>query len=629
MNVGTKRVSGIIEVTRSGKGFLIQEGEEKDVPILKDALGGALHGDVVEVEVKTGKHETLGRVLRVIERKRTTFVGEVVAGAPTPMLKPDDPRVYFPFMITEVGTATVGDKAVIDVTDWSAPPKAKVREVLGRAGEHETEMRAVLAARGFELGFPPAVLAEARGLYERRWSEEDLKDREDFRTTFTMTIDPEDAKDFDDAISLKELPDGNREVGVHIADVSFFVRPGSAIDAEALKRATSVYLVDRTVPMLPPELSEDLCSLMPNVDRLTFSAVFTIDTGNHVIARRFGRGIIKSAKRFTYEEADLALVDRALPYHKELAELWALASKLRKERVEAGAVMFDREEVKPVLNEKKEVVGFKRSAATPSHHLIEELMLLANREVAEYASKKLGKKSRLFVYRIHDLPKPEKIEELGMYLKALGYALPEGKKLQGKDLNALFMAIKGTPEERLIKTASVRAMAKAVYTTANIGHFGLAFDDYAQFTSPIRRYPDLMVHRTLATILKGERITEAPADIEIKAVHASERGEAAAEAERASVKLKQVEYFAKHIGETRKGVVSGVSEWGIYVEDTETMAEGMVRLMTLTDDSYIYDPKKYAVVGFKTKKVIALGDPVTYTVDGVDLEQRTIDFRLV
>lgn len=651
-----KRLSGVLDVIRSGKkGFLIQEDTD-DIEVPMEWLGGALSGDIVEVELGFKYGKTMARVIRVIERKTNSFVGEVVRGADGMFLKPDNTRVYLPIRIVGAEGASVGNKVVVEVVDWEKTPvTAEIKSVLGVAGDHETEMKAIIVARGFDSDFPKAVLDEAQKLYEHAWDEEEIKRREDFRTTLTFTIDPDTAKDFDDALSLKFLEDGNYEVGVHIADVSYFVRPKSILERETYKRATSIYLVDRTIPMLPPQLSEDLCSLKPNVDRLVFSAIFTVNKNHDVIDRRFVRGIINSQKRFTYDEADVALnlnevhgpeetktqglpperslMDHAqseIPYQKELRHLWKLASKLRTARKRDGAVMFDVDEIKPVLNDEKKVVGFKKVIHTESHQLIEELMLLANREVAAFVSQRLGKKNRLFVYRVHDKPDVDKLDELSVFLRAIGYSLSMNQQgVSGKDLNKLLDEIKGTPEEHLIRAATVRSMAKAVYATKNIGHFGLSFDDYTHFTSPIRRYPDLMVHRMLGALISGEKVDVDPEEQARKALYSSEREVVASEAERASVKLKQVEYFATLIGQTRQGVVSGVTEWGIYIADSESGADGMVRLMTLTDDTYEYDRKKFAVIGARTKNVIRLGDPVTYTVERVNIDDRTIDFRLV
>ncbi len=627
----TSKLTGVIDVTRSGRGFLLQESS--DIPIPREDVGTALSGDVVEVTLRRGRDEMIGRVVRVIERKSSSFVGEIIKGPKGLMLHPDDQRVRFDFAIVGAEGAPTGHKAILDVTDWEGmPPSGKIRAVIGRAGEHETEMRAILAAKGFELGFPPDVMREAESLYKREVTTSDVvTSRRDFRTTLTFTIDPDTAKDFDDAISYRKLPDGNAEIGIHIADVTHFVRPGSALDREAENRATSVYLVDRTIPMLPPQLSEDLCSLRPDEDHLTFSAVFTFKPDGSVADRWFGKTIIRSQKRFTYEEADEVLKDTKHELHQELSEVWKIASRLRKKRFAEGAIMFGTDEVKPLVGADGKVTGFRRVPYTESHQLIEELMLLANREVATLVSTRLGKTNRLFVYRIHDVPNPEKIEELSVFLRAIGYQLElSGKKTRGKDINKLLKEAEGKPEEKLIQTATIRSMAKAVYTTKNVGHYGLAFDDYAHFTSPIRRYPDVMVHRTLETILSGKRITEHPNAIERKAVHASEREVAAAEAERASVKMKQVEFFAEHlIGAERDGVVSGVTEWGIYVQDQETGADGMIRLTTLTDDTYEYSPKKFAAIGTRTKRMIRLGDPVRYRVERADLTERTLDFSLL
>lgn len=622
-------MKGVIDVTRSGRGFFLRP--EGDIPIPRERLGGALSGDVVEIVVSDGRTEKIGRVVKVVERKTNAFVGELIKTPKGVVLRPDESRVYTDFLIVGSPGAAVGSKAIADVVDWDgAPPKAKIRSILGKAGEHETEMRAIIASKGFESDFPKAVVDEAEHLYEHAWDEEEIRTRRDFREVLTITIDPETAKDFDDAISYRTLEDGSVEIGVHIADVTHFMRPKSALDREAYRRATSVYLVDRTIPMLPPQLSEDLCSLKPNVDRLAFSAVFTIQ-GNTIIDRWFGRTIIRSQKRFTYEEADAALQDSSLSLHEEVAALWKFAEHLRRERFKAGAIMFETDEVKPQVDKAGNVTGFKRTKYTESHQLIEELMLLANREVAALVAKKIGKKARLFVYRIHDVPNQEKLQELSVFLRAIGYQLAIGKDgASQRDINRLLSDVKGKTEERLITTATIRSMAKAVYTTKNIGHYGLAFEYYAHFTSPIRRYPDVMVHRALATILSGKQISEDPHFIEERAAHASSREVDAAEAERASVKMKQVEYFAKNlIGAERDGVISGVTEWGVYIEDKETAAEGMARLTSMTDDTYEYDPKKFSAIGLKTNRAIRLGDAVRYRVERADLEERQLDFVLL
>jgi ribonuclease R len=620
------RKTGVIDVTRSGKGFLlVPEGD--DVPIPREALNGALQGDVVEVELREGRREQIGSVVRVIERKKSSFVGVTERRPDGVYLVPDNPRVYMDFLIVGgVGTPQ-GQKVIADVVNWDATPaQVTIRRSLGLSGSHDTEMRAILAGHEFDTDFPADVIREAEEVVARGWEEEYAK-RRDFRDVYTITIDPDDAKDFDDAISYRDLGDGSYEVGVHIADVSHFVREDGAIDREARARGTSVYLVDRTIPMLPPQLSEDLCSLRPEVERLTYAAVFTI-RDNTIIDRWFGRTIIRSDKRFTYDEADQALTDQGHPHHETLARLNHYTTHLRKRRIEQGAIVFDRAELKPVLNEKKVVTSFRRIEATPSHHLIEELMLLANREVATLVSKALGK-LRVFLFRVHDVPNTEKLEELAVFLRALGYQLTlTGSGVEQRELNRMLKSVSGTPEEGLIKTATIRSMSRATYTTKNIGHFGLSFKDYAHFTSPIRRYPDLLVHRVLSDVLSGQRPTESPASVEELAIHASEREAEAAEAERESVKLKQVEYLATKVGSVRTGTISGVTEWGIYIEDQESGGEGMVRLSEMTDDTYEHNPKKFAIVGVRTKRMFRLGDTVSYTILRADPKERTLDLAL-
>jgi ribonuclease R len=533
------------------------------------------------------------------------------------------------FLVVGGVGSPVGQKVLADVVRWDAtPPHVSVRRALGLAGVHDTEMRAILADHEFDTDFSTDVAREAEKL---TIAEADYAGRRDFRTTLTFTIDPADAKDFDDAISYKKLGNGAAEIGVHIADVSHFVRPDTALDREALARGTSVYLVDRTIPMLPPELSEDLCSLKPEVDRLTYSAVFTVK-GSAIVDRWFGRSVIHSTKRLSYEEADVVLSTSDVPgasdLNNALHALNAFSQHLRKKRIEYGALIFDRTELRPVLNEKKAVVGFSRNEPTLSHQLIEELMLLANREVATLVRKALPKKQHVFMYRVHDAPNVEKLEELALFLRAIGYSLTlTGKGVAQAELNRMLQSVKGTPEEGLIKTATIRSMSRATYTTKNIGHYGLSFKDYAHFTSPIRRYPDLLVHRTLTKVLKGEPITETHHTVEEMAVHASEREAAAAEAERESVKLKQCEYLSKKIGEPRHGTISGVTEWGIYVEDQESGGEGMIHISKLP--GFEYAPRKFALVSGHTKGVLRLGDAVRYTVAAVDLGERTIDLTLL
>lgn len=621
---------GVIEVTRSGKGFLIMPEGENDIPIPRDSLGGALSGDLVEVSLRKGRTETIGQVVKVLERKRNYFVGEVTRTPQGLVLKPDDTRVYMEFLIVGGVGTPAGQKVIADVVSWdSTPPQVTVRRALGPVGHHDTEIRAILADREFDADFPQDVAREAEALYteyqDQKAMEREAASRRDFRKVPTITIDPDTAKDFDDAISYQQNKDGTVEIGVHIADVSHFVRPNSALDREAKRRGTSVYMVDRTIPMLPHQLSDDLCSLVPHVPRLTFSAVFTVK-GTTIVDRWFGKSVISSQQRLTYDEADAALKDTEHPLNQTLSSLWSFAKHLRTRRSELGSIMFDRDELRPILNEKKEVAGFTRTRHTESHQLIEELMLLANREVASLASKKLGKKNRVFIYRVHDAPNMDKLEDLSVFLRAIGYQLTlPSKRASQKDINTMLASIRGAPEERLISTATIRSMARAEYSTKNIGHFGLSFGDYATFTSPIRRYPDIAVHRVLSAILANTPIADEPQVIQELAVHASEREALAASAERESIKMKAVEYLAKKIGQLRSGTISGVTEWGLYIEDEESGGEGMVRVLDMADDTYEYEPRKFALTGRKHKESYRLGDHVTFTVTRANLKERTLD----
>lgn len=614
-----KILTGVLDVTRSGRGFLIQPNG--DIPVPRENLGGALSGDVVSIKIFPRRGRMEGHVTQVLERKKNSFVGTVVRRGEDSFLKPDDPRVYHSFRIVGgVGTPQ-GQKVLVDVVRWdAAPPEASVRRALGVAGAHDTEMRAILAGHEFDTEFPKDVTSEAEAL-----TMDASGDRRDFRGVLTVTIDPRDAKDHDDAISYRELENGDREIGVHIADVAHFVRPGTALDREALERGTSVYLVDRTVPMLPPRLSEELCSLLPGVDRFAFSAVFVV-RGSSIVDRWFGKTIIHVGHRLAYEDADIALLDPAHELHTPLTTLNSYAKELRARRVERGALVFDRDELKPILNERKEAIRFDRVRATPARQLIEELMLLANREVAGLVRKAIGT-NRVFLYRIHDVPNAEKLEELAVFLRAIGHQLTLGGKGDSAELNRMLAAIKGTPEENMIKVATIRSMAKAVYSTKNIGHFGLSFKDYTHFTSPIRRYPDVLVHRTLERVLQGAPFSSNE-NMEDIAIHTSGREAEAAEAERASVRLKQLEYMEQHMGEERTGIISGVTEWGVYVEDTESGAEGMARLDTLPG-RYEFHQKKFAVIDAISKHAYRLGDSVQFSALRVSVEERVIDVTLV
>jgi len=521
---------------------------------------------------------------------------------------------------------------IIEWNDAAKSPLGKVIEVIGRHGENNTEMRAIVLDRGLAYDFPPQVEREADEIEKNKAiSKEERSKRRDFSDTPTFTIDPIDAKDFDDAISVKFLEAGKYEIGVHIADVSHYVREGTALDAEARQRGFSVYLVDRTVPMLPEVLSNDVCSLNANEEKCTFSAVFVMNDNGDVLERWFGKTIIKSWKRFAYEEAQEVMDKQSGPHLKELNLLNSIAKKLKAQKDAEGALDFEQDEVKFQLDETGRPIKVFRKVRKDAHKLVEEYMLLANREVALHMWKANEKTRGAFVYRIHDVPVADRIDDLAIFVKALGYDLPVTKQgVKIKDLKALFTKIAGKPEEALIKTATIRSMAKAIYSTKNIGHYGLAFEYYTHFTSPIRRYADLIVHRLLhRELTRGQISVGEVAFYEKISAETSEKEVRAAEAERASIKYKQVQYMSERIGQVFDGLVTGVSEWGIYVEDKETKCEGMARLVTMTDDYYSLDKKRYAIVGEKTGRKYSLGDSVKFKVMNADLEKRMLDYIII
>ena len=643
---------GPITIIKTGKGFFTYDENEEDMFIPGENLGGAFPGDTVKVvstgyetDQRSGKKRASGKVVEVTSRARETFVGKLVENKEENlvMMIPDWKKMYVPFVV-KGESLPLGHKVIIRFKGWNQHqpyPWGELEEIIGPAGEHETEMRALALSQGFRSDFPPGVQTEAKYLEEhgrqmlKEGADEGIKDgtRKDYRGTTTFTIDPFDAKDFDDALSVKKLENGNYEIGVHIADVSHFVRPGTQIDAEARKRATSVYLVDRTIPMLPHILSTDLCSLNPNEDRLSMSAVFELDQNAGIVSRWFGPTVIHSDKRFTYEEAQEVLDRQDGIMLEELNILKDLADKIRDRRVKKGAIAFDTPEVKILLDEtgKPSEIVLKERRAT--NLLIEDFMLLANEAVAEFLTTEM-KKAHLkdaTIYRVHDKPDADRIENLSQFLKVLGYGLEvRAGHVKGTDINQLLEKVKGTPEEYLIKVAALRSMAKAVYTTKNGGHFGLAFEFYTHFTSPIRRYPDLLIHRLVKRYtVDGTFSKEELAELDALAVHSSEREAAAVEAERDSIKMKQVEYMMEHIGEEFDAVISGVSDRGIYVELNDSRAEGMIRVRDIGDDYFVYDEKRYRLVGERTKVEYALGSPLRVKLTDARLAERELDFEIV
>ena len=624
----------MIRVTGKGVGYFTppEDPQADDFEVQPENLATALNRDTVKIEIlgRELKGRKQAKVIEIVERHKTAFVGTLDGS----FVVPDDKRVYRDIFV-ETNDAKDGDKVQVRITEWTdanKSPKGEIIRIIGRAGEHNTEMVGIVLESGFEIDFPAEVEKEADAWKEKYNKEDKLKDRKDFRETLTFTIDPADAKDFDDAISFKKLDGGNFEIGVHIADVSHFVRPKTALNKEAEKRGTSIYLVDRTIPMLPEVLSNNLCSLNPNEPKYAFSAVFVMDKNAKIKERWFGKTLIESDKRFTYEEAQEILDKKAGLFYPELQTLNDLAYKLRAEKFRKGAIEFETEEVKFVLDDKGFPIKVYKKERKDTHKLIEDFMLLANREVATHMHTAYKDNTRAaFVYRIHDAPDREKIVNLATFVKALGFELKnKDGETTAEDITRMLKSVEGSPAEMLVKTAAIRSMSKAIYSTSNIGHFGLAFEYYTHFTSPIRRYPDLMVHRLLERFLNKGKIEQ---DEIIKyqrlCDESSEREMEAAEAERASIKYKQVEYMHEHVGEEFDAIISGVSEWGIYVEETETKAEGMVKLRDMKDDFYELNEKLYAIVGQKTGKKYSLGDKARVKLVNADVERKTLDFTFV
>lgn len=638
---------GPITMTRNGIGFFAVEGQAEDLLIPKEWSGHALSGDIVKVKPAGKYSDPMGRmppresgkVVEIISRARETFVGTLIEEDGLTLLAPDYKKMYVPIVIKDRGDAQIGYKVLVRLLSWDADkeyPLGVIEEVIGKAGVHETEMRALALGQGFSSDYPPGVVAEAEALEKNGAKilaeEANNPKRRDFRNIATCTIDPFDAKDFDDALSIRKLPDGNIEVGVHIADVSFFVRPGTELDKEAVARATSVYLVDRTIPMLPEVLSNDLCSLKPDEDRLAVSAVFTLDSDANIKDVWFGETVIHSDKRFTYENAQEVLDSGSGVMHEELSTLLALSKKIRARRALKGAIEFDTAEVKIELDTEGKPIAVHLKERKDTNLMIEDFMLLANEAVAKHLSKLTSNGGPNFysLYRIHDAPDTDRIENLTNLLRVMGYNLKTSGSGQvtGAELNKLLESVKGKPEEYLVKMATLRSMSKAVYATRNIGHFGLAFDFYTHFTSPIRRYPDLVIHRLIkAHTDDGTPITtEEMQNFDKLALHASEREVAAASAERDSIKMKQVEFLAGRIGEEFDAVISGVTERGLYVELQETHADGMINVRNVGDDFFEYEEKQYRLVGRRTHKTYRLGDPIKVKLSAARLAEKELDF---
>ncbi len=662
VNIDKKYAVGTLDVTSTGNGYFICDDYEDDIFIPNINLGKGLHQDTVKAYVykrRSGK-KLEAEVVEILERAKTEFVGVLQKNKNKNFgfVIPDNHKMYADIFISEnkMNGAEDGDKVQATISDWpknSKNPFGKITAVLGKPGEHNTEMHSILLEYDLPYEFPPEVEKDAESV-SLEITEKEISKRRDMRKDLTFTIDPKDAKDFDDALSFTKLENGNYEIGVHIADVSHYLQPKTILDDEAYERATSVYLVDRVVPMLPEILSNGACSLRPNEEKLTFSAVFEINEKAQIVNEWFGRTVTYSDQRFAYEEAqsiienvtlsddvqpyvmplDISIIDKEYTVTPEIVEatlqLDKLAKILRKKRMKSGAISFDRVEVKFNLDEQANPVGVFFKESKDANKLIEEFMLLANRKVAEFIGFSKGKATgKTFIYRVHDEPDDEKLASLQNIISKFGYKInTDTKETTSDSLNKLLSDVHGKAESNMIETLAIRTMSKAVYTTQNIGHYGLAFNYYSHFTSPIRRYPDVMTHRLLQHYLDGGDTPKA-APYEEKCKHSSNREELASKAERASIKYMQIKYMQDHNDEVFDGVISGVTEWGIYVEISSNKCEGMVRIRDIKSDYYVFDEKQYAIVGQSSKNIYQLGDDVKVQVKKADLERKHLDFNLI
>ncbi|HLO74402.1 MAG TPA: ribonuclease R [Flavobacterium sp.] len=637
---------GIVDMTSRKTGYFVCDELEDDVFIPFINLNHALDGDKVKAYIynRRSSRKPEAEVLEILERKKSEFVGVIDVQKNFAFVTTANAKMYTDIFIpkNKIGDAEHGDVVLVTLEDWpkkADSPFGSVIKVLGKPGEHNTEIHAILAEYGLPYDFPIEVEAYANKI-DTSITEEEIKKRRDMRDVLTFTIDPKDAKDFDDALSFQVLENGNYEIGVHIADVSHYLQEGTILDDEAYKRATSVYLVDRVVPMLPEVLSNFACSLRPHEEKYTFSAVFQLNNKAEVLDAWFGRTVTYSDQRFAYEEAQSIIETKSDVIPAEISltgseyivpkpivdatlKMDELAKILRRKRMAAGAISFDKVEVKFNLNEEAEPIGVYFKQSKDANHLIEEFMLLANRKVAEF----IGKQKKTFIYRIHDEPNEDKLINLQTVIAKFGYSINfRSKKDISSSLNNLLSEVVGKKEQNLVDTLTIRSMSKAAYSTENIGHYGLAFDYYSHFTSPIRRYPDVMAHRLLQYYIDGGK-SVSEEEYEEKCVHSSQMEGLAAQAERDSVKYMQVKYMQDHKDEEFLGVISGVTEWGIYVEIIENKCEGMVRIREIRDDYYTFDDKQYALVGEVSKNILQLGDEIYVKVKNADLVKKQLDFH--
>ncbi|PWJ56670.1 ribonuclease R [Dyadobacter jejuensis] len=640
-------LTGRVDRVNKSFAFVVVEGREDDIYVDSELLNSAWDGDIVRVQPlsknlgrgkairgEAGTKRTEGRVTEIVERKNTGIVGIVEITPRYALIQPDNKKLFDPIYleVDELKEAEEGDKVIVGVKVWPtrrSQAEGEILQVLGKAGTNDVEMHAILAEYGLPYHFPEEVEAEAEKI-PLTISKKEIANRKDLRQVLTFTIDPADAKDFDDALSLQYLENGHLEVGVHIADVSHYVKPNTELEKEAYRRATSVYLVDRTVPMLPEKLSNNLCSLRPNEDRLAFSAIFELTPRGRIVQEWFGRTVIHSDRRFAYEEAQAVLDSGEGDYPTELADLNKLAKVFRKERFRKGAINFETPEVRFKLDENGKPLGIYKKERFDAHKLIEEFMLLANKRVAEYVyGLSKGTPKNTMIYRVHEAPDPDRLKTFANFVAKLGHKLEVDEETKiAKSMNGMLQEVEGTPEQNLIEQLAVRTMAKARYSVEDLGHFGLAFKRYSHFTSPIRRYPDVMAHRLLQHYLDGGKSVDKTL-YEDACRHSSDRERLASEAERASIKYKQVEYMGLMDHDIEyEGIISGVTEFGIFVEITSTASEGLIRMTDLGDDYYELDKENYRIIGQRTKKIYAFGDKVMVKVKETNLARRSMDLYL-